>query len=323
MVHPLRLLSAAQVHSLPPTEFLSSTRLVARGFNVIFGPSGVYKSFYALGLALELAQIKSVVYVAGEGVGGLSRRLKSWCEFYGLTEGNLNFICSEVNLLSAETINAFGKSVYKLKPELVVFDTWARCIPGGDESSAKDSGTAIRHVSIMQRELETASLIIHHSNRAERGERGSGALRGAADTMLEMSIAGDGSINVECSKSKDEEPWATESYRFQKVGNSGVLVPTAEYISEEITLQQLRILEFLAQSVFTQAGARAQQIMDGLSISRTRIYDVLSVLKDKQLINQDHKGDPYSLTGDGIKVLERRSRRQNLHLIQPDFEVEI
>src|SRR5262249_35597939 len=147
--------------------------------------------------------------------------------------------------------------VRPLKPALIIFDTLARCIPGGDENSAKDMGIAVRNSAILQRKVGCAIAWIHHTNRADRGERGSGAIRGAADTMIELTANGDNVIRVNCSKLKDDEPWAPEELRFHTVGESGVLVPAdAEYVPK-LSAQEMQILEFLALEVFETAGAKA------------------------------------------------------------------
>lgn len=302
---PLRLISAAQLRELPGTEYIGTTKFVAGGLNVVFGPSGAYKSFLTLDAALRIAQSKPVVYIAAEGVGGLHRRVEAWCEHNKLNAGLSYFLDREVNLLDLAEVKLLAQSANDVKPQMVVFDTLARCIPGGDENSAKDMGIAVRSARFLQRHLNTAVSWVHHSNRAEKGERGSGALRGAADSMIEVFPNGDGSIKVSCSKTKDEEPWAEQQYRFLPVGEtkSGVLVPSVGYAVMEYSEQEYRILDFLALDTFTTSGARVAQIVNALNIPERTIYRLLSHLKREGQIKHGRRGDPFFLSEGGKDTL--------------------
>jgi predicted transcriptional regulator len=319
----LRLIPADELGALPPTEILSGTRLISRGLNVIFGASGAFKSFYALDAALTVAQAAPVVYVAAEGAGGLHRRVTSWCDYNEKDPGQLFFICKEINLLESASVKSLLTITHPVKPQLMVFDTLARCIPGGDENSAKDTGIAIQNSAVVQRELNTAVAWVHHTNRAERGERGSGAIRGAADAMIEISANGDNVIRVACSKLKDDEPWAMEELQFHSVGRSGVLVPIGEFRSEKLSAQEYQILDFLALEVFETSGAKAIQIVNGVNIPERKIYHILSHLKRELHISHDSKGDPYRLTESGRKLVLQRTAdpAKILQLVQPNIVV--
>ena len=307
MASTMRLVSADQLGELPPTELLGETHLIARGFNVIFGPSGSFKSFYTLDACLQIAQDHPVIYVAAEGVSGLHRRVAAWCTHNELSPGQLFFICQEINLLKWESVDELLTLAAPISPELVVFDTLARCIPGGEENSAKDPGIAIFHSSIIQRELSSAVAWVHHSNRAERGERGSGAIRGAADSMIEMASSGDGIIQVSCSKIKDDEPWPAEDYKFHAVGDSGVLLPANEVSTQQLTADQLRVLEFMDLEIFIDTpGVSARMIVTALNISERSVYRILSRLKQLCHITHGRAGDPYYLTDSGKLMLCQR-----------------
>jgi len=315
----MQLIPADRLRELPPTEILGDTRLIARGLNVVFGASGAFKSFYTLDAALAIAQTSPVVYVAAEGAGGLFKRVSAWCEYNDQPAGQLYFACEEVNLLDPTSVKQLIEVAHTVKPALVIFDTLARCIPGGDENSAKDMGIAVRNSAIIQRSLSAAITWIHHTNRADRGERGSGAIRGAADAMIELSANGDSVIRVSCSKLKDDEPWVTEELRFLPVGPSGVLVANDLADSSKLSSVEIQILEFLALDVFDPSGAKGTQIVNALNIPERKIYHTLSHLKRELHIQHDSKGDPYRLTDKGKKLLQHRSPKlaQVISLVDP------
>ncbi len=310
-VRALDLISVDALGSLPPVEFLANTHLVARGLNILFGPSGAFKSFYMLDAALTIAQLAPVVYVAAEGSSGLHQRVDAWCKHYGLSGGNLHFICQEVNLLIPDQVSALIEKIgtsFKYKTALVVFDTYARCISGGDENSAKDTGKAVQQCAQIQRQLRCGVSLVHHTNRAERGERGSGAMRGAADLMIEMSANGDNTIKVDCSKAKDSKPWTTEFYRFLPVNASGVLVPATLNADDELTKRQVEMLDFLGMEIFIDTGAKGIQLTGGLNVSQATLYRALSDLKRRGFVRQDRMGDPYFITEKGKQILAFHSQ---------------
>lgn len=306
----IRLSSTEDLRNLPPAETLCGTHFIARGLNVIFGPSGSYKSFYTLDCALTIAQSYPVIYIAAEGSAGLFKRIQAWHSYTKHPDsGNLYFITQEVNLRDFTTISALIQLIQPLKPALIIFDTLARCLVGGDENSAKDTGLAINHCALIQRTLNTAVTLVHHSNRAERGERGSGAIRGAADAMLEMSLTGDGIVKLTCSKVKDEEPWSTELYVFQPIDTSGVLLTTTDINPKTLSPNALRILDFLALAIFDESGAKGLQVVNALNISERQLYRLLSHLKVEGAIRHDSKGDPYKITDRGRDILSRFNGR--------------
>lgn len=306
MAHPpLRLIAADKLSELPPTEILGETRFVARGLNVVFGASGAFKSFYVLDAALRTARSLPVAYVAAEGAGGLYGRVSAWCDYYKSSPGNLHFICEEVNLRDPEAVARLGSALAPIKPKLIVIDTLARCMIGGDENSAKDVGMAVHGCSTLQRKFSAALCAIHHTNRADRGERGSGALRGAADVMIEVTSSGDGLIRAFCSKTKDSEPWETDTFMFHPVGSSGLLIPSTDslFISLKLTPTEKQIMEFLGLSVFETIGAQVQQVVNALNISERHVYRLLSGLKNRGLARHVSKGMPMNLTEVGMDIL--------------------
>ena len=303
MTQRLRYVAAPELDNYPSVKHLADTHIVANGLNVLFGPSGCYKTFYMLHQALTIAQQAPVVYIAAEGVSGLNIRIKAWCSYWRQPSAALHFILHEINL--RETPEDFVKQTKAaaIAPALVVFDTYARCLVGGDENSAKDTGLAIQSCAQIQRGLGCAVTLVHHTNKSGQSERGSSAMRGASDAMIEMSDA-DGLVRVSCSKSKDGQPWPTELYRFLAVGESGVLLPAHAFeATDELTTLDLQVLDFLTLSVFENAGASARQMSEALNVPTRTLFRILSKLKTLCQVTQEIKGDPYKITDAGRAAL--------------------
>jgi hypothetical protein len=237
-----KLQSFNETLSFPDPEFLIEGMLVKDSFAVIFGPSGVGKTFLGLSIAFEVATKRSwfgkavnggpVVYVSAEGRAGLkdrSRALQQTNE--SSDEPPFSFVTEAVNFLDQTNILELINEIKKIthEPALIIVDTLARCFVGGNENDARDMGLFIFGIDILRRATGAAILVIHHTGKNEKSERGSSALRGAADTMIKCG--GDmGLVFLQCDKQKDSEPFKDIQLKLQKVElendrSSCVLVP--------------------------------------------------------------------------------------------------
>ena len=92
---------------------------------------------------------------------------------------------------------------------LVIIDTLARVMAGGDENSGQDMGRIIAHCGQIQKQTGAAVMLIHHVGKDEgKGSRGHSSLSGAVDTELHIK---DGVITV--VKQRDGERGA--KYKFE------------------------------------------------------------------------------------------------------------
>ena len=69
-------------------------------------------------------------------------------------------------------------------------------------------------------------LVVHHSNKDGLSERGSTALKGAADAQMRMEKdENTGSITLKCLKMKDAEEFEDRHFILSQYGHSAVLLP--------------------------------------------------------------------------------------------------
>jgi hypothetical protein len=323
-----RILELSELKQIKPPEPIPGTPLISRGFNVIFGPSGHYKSFYALHQALTVAETAQVVYVAAEGSAGFDWRIGAWCEHYKKPspEGRLRFIPHEVNLLDPDDVQQTIKLIKTKtkKAELIIMDTYARCLVGGDENGAKDPGLAVYQCALIQRAFDCAVSLVHHTNLGGVRERGNTALRGAADIMIKVSTD-DGVVRVECDKLKDGPKWPDRFYKFLMVGSSGVLIPSDKQIGgSELTQREIQVLEFLSLEVFIDCGARSNQIAKALNIPETSLYRILSRLESNSHIKHGSRGDPYTITSSGsVAYSQTMNTADKLAKLFPDLDIDV
>jgi hypothetical protein len=177
---------------------------------VVFGESNSGKTFLMLDMALaaargirwrgRLTRRTLAIYVAGESANSVQARVAAYRKkhpaltrlpFAVLGQG-VNFLDpAPVNTLIA-TINA-AKSEHEAVQVLVIIDTFARAIPGGNENDSQDVGRAVMAADEIRAATGACVAFVHHTGKdPAKGARGSSALRAAADTeILVEKLMGD------------------------------------------------------------------------------------------------------------------------------------
>jgi RecA-family ATPase len=100
---------------------------------------------------------------------------------------------------------------------LVVIDTLARTMGDGDENTARDMGAFVRSLDHIRNATGAHVMVIHHSGKdASRGARGSGSLRGAVDTEIQLTRSGP-VIMAETKKQRDMKTDKVFAYLLEDV----------------------------------------------------------------------------------------------------------
>ena len=211
--------------NMPPIEWAvgqgDDGLITAHGLSMIYGPPGSGKSFISLDMALCQAhgidwqgietKQGDVLYIAGEGVGGLGKRVKAWKSTHGLgTSGHFHMLPLAVNMRDQAEVEKLIRSIDRLdrKWTAVYIDTLARAMLGADENSSTESGLVISAADAIRNHVQCAVVFVHHSGKAaERGARGSSAILGAVDTSVVVS-KDESYITMRVEKQKDAEPMA-------------------------------------------------------------------------------------------------------------------
>lgn len=213
-----KVFSRKDITNFPEPEWLIHEILPSRSISVLYGSPGVGKTFTAISMAASVCSgrdflcmktIKgNIVYVSAEGSAGLNMRLAAWEEYYKDSADEFSAITDAPQLGkssdAAELINSIQTS--SVKPKLIVIDTLARCLAGGDENGTQDMSAFINSVEMIKNALSCAVLIVHHSTKSAPSiERGSSVLRGAADTMTLLTQDKNHQITFKCDKQKEAE----------------------------------------------------------------------------------------------------------------------
>lgn len=181
--------------------------LIDGAMSVIYGDSGSGKTFFMLDLALHVAggipwrgrevERRGVLYLALEGSHGISNRVAAYKEANKSNAADLAFaiVPVTVDLLSPdgdvarviEAAKSFAAHM-SVPVGMIIVDTLARAIAGGNENSPEDMGALVRNLDLIRQALPSHVAAVHHSGKdSARGARGHSSLRAATDTEIEVS----------------------------------------------------------------------------------------------------------------------------------------
>lgn len=300
-----KFLTPMDLANLPPMSWQVDGHLPRGGFIVLYGPSGGGKTFVGLDLALAVStgldwggndvDQGHVVYVSAEGSSGLNQRIKAWQTYRDNSRplANIHFVTDAVNLLDVPQVLEFiaGIKSQHETPALVVLDTLARCLVGGDENSAQDMGKAIYAVDLIRKETGAAVMVIHHTTKANpETERGSSSLRGAADTMM-LVRNDDGRITLTCEKQKDGAPFTATDWKLHPIDAVESCVPVKVERNETVDGQRGEAsLTAVQRTVLTaireagRDGVNLKQLVQATGRPRSTVHHACGRLLDGRWI---------------------------------------
>lgn len=230
-------LGLAELMRRPSKQWMID-QVIGRGdLGLIYGAPGTGKTFAVIDLIFsaclgeqwamrfDIPDPLTVAYCAGEGLGGLADRFEAAAVRYGV-EGDLpGFhlfeLAPQLYQDNGEGIGAFiadWKASGAPALDLLVVDTLHSATAGADENSAQHMGVVMTAAKLAIRELGCAVILVHHTNKAGTGERGSSALRGAMDSMISTSECG-AKYMLKCEKLKDGAAWKQQTFDLVAAGD--------------------------------------------------------------------------------------------------------
>ena len=179
-------------------------------FGVLYGASGSGKSFFGFDMAAAIARgipwrghkttKARVLWIASEGQEDMRKRVSGYCQHQGITPEDLpvKFIANAPNLMEVADVKALIKQIRKHGEfDLIVIDTLAQSMAGGNENSGEDMGKVMGHCKDITRLTGAMVEAIHHSGKDEsRGARGWSGLRAACDFEYEVIRAGEERVAI-------------------------------------------------------------------------------------------------------------------------------
>jgi ABC-type oligopeptide transport system ATPase subunit len=307
---PKRLWHVDDLAQFPKPAWLVQDELQRNSLAFLIGESGSGKSFVALHYSLQVAQAENVVYIAGEGASGYKQRIDAWREYYRPDACQMYLWPSPLALVDPISRAEFLKEIEELKPSLIVIDTLARSAVGLDENSARDMGMLVAACDEVKIATGACVLVVHHTGKNGASERGSSALRGAADTMLK--VVEDAELRkIVFDKQKDAPEKEPRYIKLAPVGESLVVMEANK--NEAITGNTVKgkvkeVLEAMAGEIFKDTGATWKRLIEVLnwessSGRKAEMFKILNHLKKSGYIRQADRGEPYYITPAGLDVV--------------------
>lgn len=312
------LMSPEELDSLPSPEFLASDWLVQGTLSCLYGPSGIGKSFVSLDLVFSVASGMEwlgsiptvqgpVVYVAAEGVGGLKERMHAWrARHPDVDISHVRFLTVAVNLLEVDQVKELIEAIRSQfeQPLLVVFDTLARSMAGGDENSTKDMNTVVSAADLVRITFQCHVQIVHHTGKAGDLERGSSALRGAVDTSIYLSRE-DSSITMICQKQKDAVEPDSLGMKLTPIDGTSSCVLDLFDATGQFTEPARRLLRILADHFPLNEGAPTTMWFEVSGMTRPTFFRARKILSDNRcVLKGDRRTDKNMITTEGCKELD-------------------
>lgn len=292
----------------PITYLVDGNKLPDASTTMLYGPPGCGKSFLALNWAGGVAaQEKSVFYVINEGQRGYRNRAAAWEQHHKKSlSDRVIWQKDAINLYTGENFGTWLNLWSIDPPDLVIFDSLQMSMVGADENGGKDMSHVISRCQAINA-LGTAVLLVHHTRKDGTAYRGHSSMLGDIDMMIGMSGT-DRMARLTCEKTKDDERFKDERYELIVITlpdgeTSCVVMPTDKVMhtdSDELTATELRVLEVLAQSIYVEAGCGWKRLCDEAGASNSTMSVTLSRLKDRGMIRQASRGEPYFIEPKGL-----------------------
>jgi len=338
------MLRIEQLMKLPPPAWLIEGLIEESVFGVLYGPSGEGKSFVALDWALSVASSEkwqercvvggAVVYVVAEGGRNIWKRIKAWMDEHSVKDvPGLFIILDSVQFTNDSHVRGLLLQIQKagINPRLIIIDTLARCFDG-DENSSQDMGRFVKACATVQRSLTATVLAVHHTGKkanSKSGERGSSALRGAADVMISVSKRGD-IVQINVDKQKDDEPITGIRLRLLQVvvgvdeitgkNVTSCVLATAGKVPPEMPMLPVGPLRALQTLVYEFGGVadsgtwrKAIVAPNGLAMPEKTFHTHKKQLLQGGLITEIDRGSWYAATDEGTATAKKvpfNSQRQ-------------
>lgn len=281
------LISSTELTAQPPKlNWLVRNYLQVGEMCQMFGAPESCKSLAALDMAFCVScgiqwhgndvRQTDVVYIAGEGFVGLSKRIKGLEIKYGMQAPRLKISERAASLLESTDAQAVSMAI---KEEcdgagMIFIDTLNRNFGGGDENSTTDMSTFISNIDQYLMQGYESVVIVHHSGHGNthRG-RGASSLFAALDVEYKVEKKG---VNVvmSCTKAKDIQKPVPISFDIKPVE---LPKEWADEYGDIFTAPVLESVAYVENSASPTVSHKENMLLKGLRES-TEIYGTDSTL---------------------------------------------
>ncbi len=312
--------------------------LEASTMSCVFGDPGSYKSFVAIDQACSIAtgtpwqgcevDQGTVIYIAGEGHGGLGRRVAAWCKankkapeevpvYFSTAAADMHGKEAAVEL--SNTVDQLLEDLGRPRLAMVVYDTLARNMGAGDENSTSDMNTFINHIDkYVKDKYGTSVMLVHHTGHKDKHRaRGSSAFLGALDHNLRCQKNGRLKLTLSCTKMKDAEEPEDMYLKGDPIvigkDSEGNFMDSLAFHRTTAPVQKMKELTTKQKDVLEVA--KGLQDAPGSSVVRVELY---RALEEREIYKEGRRVRPLleSLAEAGYIDLNENTLKINLEVVE-------
>lgn len=319
-----RILSIQQMRALPKNRPLIAGLLDCDSTVFLAGAPGAGKSIILQGIVSSVATGTRwhgnrevtrgpVLVFYGEGAAGYADRQDAWNQVNNRFDDpeSVRVHPGAINLHSTKDVAEIAALAERVRPVLICFDTYARMTPGADENSATDAGISIAALDRIRAKCGACMLVVHHTGKsASAGMRGSSALLGAADTVIEVS-ASDQIVTLKPVKQKHHPTGNRIQLRMKQAAGSVALVSIDGHETDsELSghrLEALRVLHSIRTPEGVTITSWVQAAAEVAGISESTVKRARTDAAEMGFIEPDPSSSKNStrwhLTGQGLDLV--------------------
>lgn len=307
------LLDSAGLDNIPEPEPLIHGALFRDSLAWLAGPPGHAKTLVALDMAGSVSTgipwqgmrvtRGPVLYLIAEGARGIRSRVRAWEQAAG-DVSRVAFLPVAVQSANHRQWSALCTVAACLKPSLIVLDTQARITVGLEENSAKDMGEFVDKLERLRSVTGACVLTLHHTPRNGTNLRGSGAMEGAATTIIKVSKSGDmvtlSNDPEEGGKQKDASPFTTVTLRVVEECDSIIVKLTDRPLGTDLGSVTVQRMLSGWWTCFEGEPVSPKRLVEAIDCSRATFDRAARSLVKTGLVTKSGKGvqTQYALTRD-------------------------
>lgn len=186
-----------------PVQFYIQDLLPKQGSMLLYGETGVMKSFLAQHIALCLATKtdwigfkveQARVLLVNFEISELAYfwRLKDMTKYFTVQDQMLYVASPSILMLEDDSVfKKFADDIKGIAPQVLILDCLQKCY-GGDENSKQEMLIWILHIEALMKEFGCSVIVVHHTNKNILSNslldksRGTSLLPGWADSVVNM-----------------------------------------------------------------------------------------------------------------------------------------
>lgn len=293
-----------QLDDLPKHESLIRGVLPRHSYGILRGRDHTLKSFVAIDWACSLATGKPwqgrrvdpvpVLYIAGEGAHGISKRINAWEYAWGETvpPDMLTIRRLALNLYQpGPALTELLRRVETARYGLVIVDTLRR-VSGAADGNGSEMGVVIDNLALIKDATDNGTVLaVAHTDKSDTDTRGYSGIEDDADFVWHTKRT-DMRLDLELTKMKDGPDGLRVQLHAGTVLDSLVLTSITGAPEPSTTESQLKILDTMRDQF--PDGAHGGQLKDATGLPNSTYYRALKDLKDAgHLVNNGTKQRPF------------------------------